>query len=75
MLNHPLPVGGRATLLQGYDTPLMTEGDYYSVSQAAKVLKVTPGRIRQMLAAGELGSVLKLMSRGRWPRWSASPGS
>jgi hypothetical protein len=26
----------------------MTEGDYYSVSQAAKVLKVTPGRIRQM---------------------------
>jgi hypothetical protein len=32
----------------------MTEGDYYSVSQAAKVLKVTPGRIRQMLGSGEL---------------------
>jgi hypothetical protein len=32
----------------------MTEGDYYSVSQAAKILKVTHGRIRQMLGSGEL---------------------
>ncbi len=32
----------------------MEEGDYYSVSQAAKVLKVTTGRIRQMLGSGEL---------------------
>jgi excisionase family DNA binding protein len=34
--------------------PLVEEGDYYSVSQAAKVLKVTHGRIRQMLGSGEL---------------------
>jgi excisionase family DNA binding protein len=32
----------------------VSEGDYYSVSQAAKVLKVTTGRIRQMLGSGEL---------------------
>jgi hypothetical protein len=37
-----------------YPTPPMTEGDYYSVSQAAKILKVTHGRIRQMLGSGEL---------------------
>jgi excisionase family DNA binding protein len=29
-------------------------GDYYTVDEAAKVLKLTPGRIRQMLRAGEL---------------------
>jgi hypothetical protein len=32
----------------------MIEGDYYSVAQAARVLKVTPARIRQMLGSGEL---------------------
>jgi excisionase family DNA binding protein len=29
-------------------------GDSYTVDEAAKVLKLTPGRIRQMLRAGEL---------------------
>lgn len=33
------------------------EGDYYSVDEAAKVLKLTPGRVRQMLRAGELEGV------------------
>ncbi len=28
-----------------------------------------------LFVTGILGSVLKLMTRGRWPRWSASPGS
>jgi excisionase family DNA binding protein len=30
------------------------EEDFYSVDEAAKILKLTPGRIRQMLRAGEL---------------------
>jgi hypothetical protein len=30
---------------------------YYSVYEAAKILKLTPGRIRQMLRAGELEGV------------------
>jgi hypothetical protein len=30
------------------------EGDFYTVDEAAKVLKLTPGRIRQMLRSGEL---------------------
>jgi excisionase family DNA binding protein len=30
------------------------EGDYYTVDEVAKVLKLTPGRVRQMLRAGEL---------------------
>ncbi len=42
----------------------MSEGDYYSVSQAARVLKVTPGRIRQMLGTGELEGVKD--DNGRW---------
>jgi len=28
---------------------LVDDGNYYSVSQAAKILRVSPGRIRQML--------------------------
>jgi hypothetical protein len=42
----------------------MEEGDYYSVSQAAKVLKVTHGRIRQMLGSGELEG--EKDEAGRW---------
>ena len=42
----------------------MSEGDYYTVSQAAKVLKVTTGRIRQMLGSGELGGEKDV--NGRW---------
>jgi excisionase family DNA binding protein len=30
------------------------EEDFYSVDEAARVLRLTPGRIRQMLRAGEL---------------------
>jgi excisionase family DNA binding protein len=30
------------------------EEDFYSVDEAARILKLTPGRIRQMLRAGEL---------------------
>src|SRR5829696_4953401 len=33
------------------------EEDFYSVGQAARILKLTPGRIRQMLRAGELEGV------------------
>jgi excisionase family DNA binding protein len=42
----------------------MTEGDYYTVSQAAKVLKVTTGRVRQMLGSGEL--IGEKDDNGRW---------
>ena len=41
------------------------EGDYYSVDQAAKILKRTPGRIRQMLRAGELEGVPPEEGEGR----------
>lgn len=33
------------------------EEDFYSVDDAARILKLTPGRIRQMLRAGELEGV------------------
>jgi excisionase family DNA binding protein len=33
------------------------DGDFYSVDEAARILKLTPGRIRQMLRAGELEGV------------------
>jgi excisionase family DNA binding protein len=39
--------------------------DFYSVEEAAKVLKLTPGRIRQMLRAGELEGVPPNQSVGR----------
>ena len=28
--------------------------DFYTVDEAARILKLTPGRIRQMLRAGEI---------------------
>ena len=31
--------------------------DFYSVDEAARILKLTPGRIRQMLRAGELEGI------------------
>jgi excisionase family DNA binding protein len=37
------------------------------VSQAAKVLKVTTGRIRQMLGSGELGGEKDVNGRWRIP--------
>lgn len=39
--------------------------DFYSVEEAARVLKLTPGRIRQMLRAGELEGVPPEESGGR----------
>jgi hypothetical protein len=35
----------------------MQGGDSYSVDEAARILQLTPGRIRQMLRAGELEGV------------------
>jgi len=51
--------------------------DFYSVEQAARILKLTPGRIRQMLRAGELEGVPpgEAESGGRgwsWWCWSSS---
>jgi len=39
--------------------------DFYSVDEAAKILQLTPGRIRQMLRAGELEGVPPEESGGR----------
>jgi excisionase family DNA binding protein len=39
--------------------------DFYTVEEAARVLKLTPGRIRQMLRAGELEGVPPEESGGR----------
>ena len=33
------------------------EEEHYTVHKAARILKLTPGRIRQMLRAGELEGV------------------
>jgi excisionase family DNA binding protein len=41
------------------------EEDFYSVDDAARILRLTPGRIRQMLRAGELEGVPPEESRGR----------
>ena len=39
--------------------------DFYSVDEAARSLKLTPGRIRQMLRAGELEGIPPEESGGR----------
>jgi excisionase family DNA binding protein len=36
---------------------MQNSDSFYSVDEAAKILKLTPGRIRQMLRAGELEGV------------------
>jgi excisionase family DNA binding protein len=41
------------------------EEDFYSVDEAARILKLTPGRIRQMLRAGELEGIPPEESGGR----------
>jgi hypothetical protein len=43
------------------------EEEFYSVDQAARILKLTPGRIRQMLRAGELEGVPPEEGGGRGP--------
>jgi hypothetical protein len=35
--------------------------DFYSVDEASRILKLTPGRIRQMLRAGEVEGVEDLL--------------
>ncbi len=46
----------------------MQGGDSYSVDQAARILQLTPGRIRQMLRAGELEGVPPEESGGTEPQ-------
>jgi hypothetical protein len=41
------------------------EEDFYSVDDAARILKLTPGRIRQMLRASELEGIPPEESSGR----------
>jgi excisionase family DNA binding protein len=41
--------------------------DFYTVDEAARILKLTPGRIRQMLRAGELEGISPEDSGGRGP--------
>jgi excisionase family DNA binding protein len=43
------------------------EEDFYSVDEAARILRLTPGRIRQMLRAGELEGVPPEEGGGRGP--------
>ena len=49
----------------GVRTRVTDEGNYYSVDQTAKILKRTPGCIRQMLRAGELEGVPPEETEGR----------
>ena len=43
------------------------EEDFYTVDEAARILKLTPGRIRQMLRAGELEGIPPEEGGGRGP--------
>ena len=38
----------------GKDARMTTESDYYNVYEAARVLEISPARVRQMLRSGEL---------------------
>ena len=46
---------------------MMEEGDFYTVEQAAKILKLTSGRIRQMLRSGALEGERDEVGRWRIP--------
>jgi hypothetical protein len=48
----------------GVSTPVDGE-DFYSVDDAARILKLTLGRIRQMLRAGELDGIPPEEGSGR----------
>ena len=39
---------------QGYLPPMRQEADYYTAHEAARLLGISPARVRQMLRAGEL---------------------
>ena len=39
---------------QGYLPPMAQEADYYTAHEAARLLGISPARVRQMLRAGEL---------------------
>ena len=43
------------------------EEDFYTVDEAARILKLAPGRIRQMLRAGELEGIPPEEGGGRGP--------
>ena len=60
-----LPVGGRGASVKGITTPMEGKGDHYTVEEAARVLERTPGRIRQMLRAGELEGIPPEETEGR----------
>src|SRR5215213_6092263 len=46
---------------------MMEEGDFYTVEQAAKILKLTSGRIRQMLRSSALEGERDEVGRWRIP--------
>jgi hypothetical protein len=48
------PHSERSPTPEEYATPMQGERRYYTVEEAAKALTLTPTRIREMLAAGEL---------------------
>ena len=39
---------------RGYVSPMAQEADYYTAHEAARLLGISPARVRQMLRAGEL---------------------
>jgi hypothetical protein len=51
---------------KGYAAPMQGE-DFYTADEAARILRLTPGRIRQMLRTGELEGIAKrrLLPPGR----------
>jgi excisionase family DNA binding protein len=42
---------------RGYVSPMAQEADYYTAHEAARLLGISPARVRQMLRAGELEGV------------------
>ena len=55
----------RGAPLRGQDARVAE--DIYSVDEAARILKLTPGRIRQMLRAGEIeGGIPPEDAPARW---------
>ena len=49
------------------------EEDFYTVDEAVRILKLTPGRIRQTLRAGELEDIPPEESGGAAGRYLCTP--
>ena len=49
------------------------EEESYTVDEAAKILKLTPGRIRQMLRAGELEGIPQRRAADAVGRYPCTP--